>query len=63
MAAIVYQTNKKTGTIYAYESISYWDKKKQMPAVGRKKKRGPVRVISATRPRIFSTASVRIPAS
>lgn len=75
MAAIVYQTNKKTGIIYAYESISYWDKKKQqsrakrkcigrvdpetqkiistrkkqMPAVGRKKKRGPVPVISATR--------------
>jgi len=26
MAAIVYQTNKKTGVTYAYESISYWDK-------------------------------------
>ena len=26
MAAIVYQTNKKTGIIYAYESKSYWDK-------------------------------------
>ena len=24
MAAIVYQTNKKTGVVYAYESISYW---------------------------------------
>ncbi|MBA3005600.1 MAG: transposase, partial [Desulfocapsa sp.] len=29
MAAIVYQTNKKTGIIYAYESKSYWDKDKQ----------------------------------
>jgi hypothetical protein len=29
VAAIVYQTNKKTGIIYAYESKSYWDKDKQ----------------------------------
>jgi len=29
MAAIVYQTNKKTGITYAYESISYWDKDKK----------------------------------
>jgi transposase len=29
MSAIVYQTNKKTGVTYAYESISYWDKDKQ----------------------------------
>jgi len=29
MAAIVYQTNKKTGVTYAYESKSYWDKDKQ----------------------------------
>ncbi|HDS15737.1 MAG TPA: hypothetical protein ENN66_03830 [Proteobacteria bacterium] len=29
MAAIVYQTNKKTGFTYAYESISYWDKEKK----------------------------------
>jgi len=27
--AIVYQTNKRTGIKYAYESISYWDKDKQ----------------------------------
>jgi hypothetical protein len=27
--AIVYQTNKKTGVTYAYESVSYWDKDKQ----------------------------------
>jgi transposase len=27
--AIVYQTNKKTGVRYAYESISYWDKDKR----------------------------------
>lgn len=29
MAAIVYQTNKKTGVTYAYESTSYWGKEKQ----------------------------------
>lgn len=36
MAAIVYQTNKKTGITYAYESISYWDKKKQQSRANRK---------------------------
>lgn len=29
MAAIVYQTNKKSGVVYAYKSISHWDKEKQ----------------------------------
>ena len=36
MTAIVYQTNKKTGITYAYESISYWDKKKQQSRAKRK---------------------------
>jgi transposase len=36
MAAIVYQTNKKTGVTYAYESISYWDKDKQQSRAKRK---------------------------
>lgn len=36
MAAIVYQTNKKTGITYAYESTSYWDKKKQQSRAKRK---------------------------
>ena len=36
MAAIVYQTNKKTGVIYAYESVSYWDKEKQQSRAKRK---------------------------
>ena len=36
MAAIVYQINKKTGVIYAYESISYWDKDKQHSRAKRK---------------------------
>jgi len=36
MAAIVYQTNKKTGITYAYESISYWDKDKQQSRARRK---------------------------
>jgi transposase len=36
MAAIVYQTNKKTGVTYAYESISYWDKDKQQSRAKRR---------------------------
>ena len=36
MATIVYQTNKKTGVTYAYESISYWDKDKQHSRAKRK---------------------------
>ncbi len=31
MASIVYQTDKKTGIKYAYESTSYWDKEKKQP--------------------------------
>ncbi|MDA8226855.1 MAG: IS1634 family transposase [Desulfitobacterium hafniense] len=29
MAAIVYQTDKRSGITYAYESVSYWDKEKR----------------------------------
>ncbi|MEW5817004.1 MAG: IS1634 family transposase [Spirochaetota bacterium] len=29
MAATVYQTDKRSGITYAYESVSYWDKEKQ----------------------------------
>ncbi len=36
MPCIVYQTNKKTGITYAYESISYWDKDKQQSRAKRK---------------------------
>ena len=36
MACIVYQTNKKTGVKYAYESVSYWDKEKNQPRSRRK---------------------------
>ena len=36
MAAIVYQTNKKTGVTYAYESTAYWDKEKQQSRAKRK---------------------------
>ncbi|MGV8147232.1 MAG: IS1634 family transposase [Alkaliphilus sp.] len=36
MAAIVYQTNKKTGITYAYESVSFWDKEKQQSRAKRK---------------------------
>ena len=28
MAAIIHQTDKRSGITYAYESISYWDKEK-----------------------------------
>lgn len=36
MSCIVYQTDKKTGVKYAYESISFWDKDKQQPRSKRK---------------------------
>ena len=36
MACIVYQTDKKTGVKYAYESVSYWDKEKKQPRSKRK---------------------------
>ncbi len=36
MSSIVYQVDKKTGTKYAYESFSYWDKEKQQPRSRRK---------------------------
>jgi hypothetical protein len=29
MTAIVYQTDKRSGITYAYQSISYWDKEKK----------------------------------
>lgn len=36
MSSIVYQTDKKTGAKYAYESVSYWDKEKKQPRSKRK---------------------------
>jgi len=36
MPAIVYQTNKKTGVTYAYESVSHWDKDKRQSRAIRK---------------------------
>ena len=36
MASIVYQVDKKTGTKYAFESISFWDKEKKQPRSKRK---------------------------
>ena len=36
MAAIVYQTNKKTGVVYAYESVSHWDKEKRQSRARRR---------------------------
>ena len=36
MSCIVYQTDKKTGIKYAYESFSYWDKEKKQPRSTRK---------------------------
>jgi len=29
MATTVYQTDKRSGITYAYQSVSYWDKEKQ----------------------------------
>jgi len=36
MAAIVYQTDKRSGITYAYESISHWDKEKKQSRSKRK---------------------------
>lgn len=36
MSCIVYQTDKRTGIKYAYESVSYWDKDKKQPKSKRK---------------------------
>jgi transposase len=36
MATIVYQKNKKTGVVYAYESVSFWDKEKKQSRAKRK---------------------------
>ena len=45
MSCIVYQTNKRTGITYAYESVSYWDPDKKQP---RSKRRYIGRVDSET---------------
>ena len=36
MAAIIHQTDKRSGITYAYESISYWDKEKKQSRARRK---------------------------
>lgn len=36
MSCIVYQTDKRTGVKYAYESVSFWDKEKGQPRSKRK---------------------------
>ena len=36
MPSIVYQTDRRTGIKYAYESTSYWDKEKKQPRSTRK---------------------------
>lgn len=36
MSSIVYQVDKKTGTKYAFESTSFWDKEKKQPRSKRK---------------------------
>lgn len=36
MSSIVYQIDKKTGTKYAFESTSFWDKEKKQPRSKRK---------------------------
>lgn len=34
--ALVYQTNKKTGVVYVYESVSFWDKEKKQSRAKRR---------------------------
>jgi len=36
VAAIIHQIDKRSGIIYAYESISYWDKEKKQSRAKRK---------------------------
>ncbi len=36
MAAIIHQTDKRSGITYAYESVSYWDKEKQQSRAKRR---------------------------
>ena len=36
MASIIKKLNKQTGTVYVYESESYWDKEKKQPRSKRK---------------------------
>ncbi len=36
MVAIIYQTDKRSGLTYAYESISYWDKEKKQSRAKRR---------------------------
>jgi transposase len=75
MATIVYQKNKKTGVVYAYESVSYWDKDKKQSRARRKcigrvdpktgqvvpnrKKKQPVVAISSKRGPIPITKTAR----
>ncbi len=33
MTTTVYQTDKRSGITYAYHSISYWDKDKELDAI------------------------------
>lgn len=62
MAAIVFQRNKRTGKIYAYESISHWDKDKQQSRAKHRRlgRVGPVtREILPTRPRATSGGAAK----
>jgi hypothetical protein len=59
MAAIVYQANKRTGVIYAYKSISFWDKDKKQSRAKRKcigKVDSGTKKIVPTRKRIPNTS-------
>jgi hypothetical protein len=52
---IVYHMNKKTGTTYAYENKSYWDKKKQQS----RSKRKPIGKVDPITGRIVPTREYR----
>ncbi len=35
MAAVIHQTDKRSGITYAYKSVSYWDKEKKQSCAKR----------------------------
>ena len=63
MPAIVYQTNKKTGVTYAYESVSHWDKVKRQSRARRKclgRVDPETKEITPTRKRVEASVAERV---
>lgn len=64
--AIVFQTNKRTGLTYAYESVSHWNKEKQQSRAQRKcigRANPETREIVPTRKRVSNTEQQTITAN